>query len=1295
MATPYGHIAAFHPESESIKTYLERVQLYFAANKVPEDVQVPALLSAIGAPTYSLLSDLFAPDAPGSKSLQVISEALRRHFEPKRVVIAQRFHFHKREQATGESIADYDASLRKLASQCKFGDSLEEALRDRFVCGLRHEAIQRRLLSEVDLSYAKAMEIASAMEAADRDTKSLKGSEAILGKLQGLTGKGKDSQACYRCNRAGHSASTCKFKEASCHACGKKGHIAPACRSKSKNSSKPPQQGHGKQHRAHQLSATETPTEEDSSGDEYYLHKLGEKSSHPIKVSLLANGQSLEMEVDTGADISIISEDTRKTLFPAQKVYKSDLILKTYTGEPIRIIGQLRVRVQYGDQFAKLILVVVEGSGPSLLGRNWLKYLRLDWSRIAQVHATRLTTLNLVLDQHKAIFEEGLGSIEPYRATLQVNPDATPKFHKPRPVPLAIKGAIGQELDRMEREGIVERVDHSDWAAPIVAVPKKDGSFRICGDYKVTINQALAVDQYPLPKPEDLFASLTGGKVFTKLDLFQAYLQLQLDEESSTYVTINTHQGLYNFKRLPFGVASAPAMFQKLMDTILQGLSGVMCYIDDILISTSDERSHLDVLGEVLTRLEKHGLRLKREKCQFLMSSVEYLGHQVDASGIRPMPDKIDAVINAPPPKNVSELRSFLGLVNYYGKFVPNLSTLLHPLNHLLKVDVKWKWTPSCSQAFSHAKSELASARVLTHYDPQLPLNMAADASAYGVGAVLSHTFPDGSERPVAFASRSLTPSESNYAQIEKEALAIIFGMKKFHQYLYGRQFNLITDHKPLTAIFGPKKGVPSLAAARLQRWALLLSAYKYDISYKPSLEHANADGLSRLPLPTSGSQSDDVAHLFNIGQIQSLPVTVEDVKNATRSDRVLSKVYRYARNGWPGSVPADLQSFKSKQDEIGLEGGCLMWGIRVIIPAKLQSAVLQSLHMGHPGITRMKAIARSYFWWNGLDKDIEKLANLCESCQAVKSSPAVAPLHPWVWPDAPWKRLHVDFAGPFLGRTFLIVVDAHSKWPEVITMSSTTSQSTIEVMRSLFSRYGLPEQLVSDNGTQFTSEEFTQFMKRNGVKHIRSAPYHPASNGLAERFVQTFKRAMKASEGEGKTLNQRLSQFLFSYRASPQATTNTSPSELFLGRALRTRLDLLRPNCQSRVVSKQADQKLHHDWRSRPRRFTQGQAVMVRDFRPHTSKWMKGVVIQQLGPVTYTVEVEGKLLKRHVDHLRQWSGSASSTSVNDHTIQDNFTYSESYPDEPQETSGENEGLEDSTHRYPRRDRHPPDRLTF
>ena len=1300
MATPFGTIKEFSPESDSIKAYLERVQLYFTANAVDEDKQVPILLSSIGASTYALLSDLVAPHPPSTKSLTVISETLQRHFEPKRAVIAERFYFHKRDQAAGESIAEYDAHLRKLAVHCKFGDTLDDTLRDRFVCGLRHDAIQRRLLSEKELTYQKAMEIAQGMETADRNSKAFKGTEIAVKKLHSNPPRsGGSQQACYRCNRPGHSAGTCRFKDSECHACGKKGHIAPACRSKPRTQPRQQQPSHkGKFSKRKPETTHQIQTEaaaEGSSSDEYPIFKLGERSSKPLEVPLIINGKRLTMELDTGAAVSIISEATRKEFFPNEKLHQSKILLKTYTEEPIRLIGNLHVRVQYDDQVAKLALVVVAGNGPSLFGRNWLKYLKLNWSEIASVRSTQSEGLDALLKRHAPLFDEGLGTVEPFRATLHVDPDATPKFFKPRQVPFAIKDAIGRELDRMEKQGTIEKVDHSEWAAPIVAVPKKDGTFRICGDYKVTVNQALAVDQYPLPKPDDLFATLAGGKVFTKLDLSQAYLQLRLDEKSSDYVTINTHQGLYRCNRLPFGVASAPALFQKLMDTVLQGIPGVTCYIDDILISSPDEAGHIKTLDTVLERLEKHGFRLKLVKCQFLMPSVDYLGHLIDASGIRALPGKIEAIQSAPPPQNVAQLRSFLGLLNYYGKFIPNLSTILHPLNDLLKADRKWEWTQDCSKAFTLAKEQLSSDKVLTHYDPKMPLNLATDASAYGIGAVVSHVFPDGSERPIAFASRTLSPSERNYAQIEKEALSLVFGVKKFHQYLYGRHFNLITDHKPLTAILGPKKGVPSLAAARMQRWALLLSAYTYSISYKPTDLHSNADGLSRLPLPTT-TEKDSVDSIFNMGQIQSLPVTASDIQKATRSDRTLSKVFQHVRGGWPKEVQKELEPYKSRQDEIVLEGGCLMWGIRVIIPEHLQQKVLQSLHANHPGISRMKAVARSYFWWSGLDEAIERTAKSCPACQAVKSSPPAAPLHPWVWPDAPWKRVHIDFAGPFLGKMFLIAVDAHSKWPEVVMMSSTTSQLTIDVLRSLFSRYGLPEQLVSDNGPQFTSEEFAQFTKMNGIKHILCAPYHPSSNGLAERFVQTFKRAMKASAEEPGSLNQRLNQFLFTYRSCPHATTNVSPSELFLGRTLRTRFDLLKPDLKSKVLDKQASQKSQHDKHSKTRCFTPGQAVMIRDFRPNSNKWMPGTVLSVLGPVTYHVEVEkGKVLKRHVDHMRERmviNEGRAPTQPDPSAIQDNFDYPALSPT-PAPGAAITAPGDVPPRRYPDRDRRPPERL--
>ena len=487
-----------------------------------------------------------------------------------------------------------------------------------------------------------------------------------------------------------------------------------------------------------------------------------------------------------------------------------------------------------------------------------------------------------------------------------------------------MKPLVEDELDHLEKMGVLEKVNYSQWATPLVVVPKKDGRVRLCGDYKVTLNQALDIEQYPLPKPDDLFAALAGGDKFSVLDLSQAYQQLLLDDESRPYVTIKTHRGLYRYTRLPYGIASAPAIFQRVMDTILQGLPGVMCYIDDILVTGANDAEHLKNLEAVLKRLQQYGIHLKRSKCRFLCPRVEYLGHLIDSQGLRATKSKVEAIVNAPPPQNVQQLRSFLGLLNYYGKFIPNLASITHPLNALLHNDCKWKWSEECMQAFNLAKEKLVSSDVLVHYDPKLPIKVAGDASAYGVGAVLSHVMEDRSERPIAFASRTLSASERNYAQVEKEALSLIFAVKKFHSYLYGRQFTIVTDHKPLTAILGPKKGTPPLAAARLQRWAILLSAYKYQIEFRSTTAHANADGLSRLPLtkPSLEGNSPEPG-IFNISQIASLPVTASQLQTATRTDVLLSKVMRYTKHGWPTEVSEALLPFWRKRQEITVKNGC------------------------------------------------------------------------------------------------------------------------------------------------------------------------------------------------------------------------------------------------------------------------------------------------------------------------------------------------------------------------------------
>ena len=441
-----------------------------------------------------------------------------------------------------------------------------------------------------------------------------------------------------------------------------------------------------------------------------------------------------------------------------------------------------------------------------------------------------------------------------------------------------------------------------------------------------------------MPKAEDIFSTLNGGEKFTKLDLSQAYLQLPLDEEPQKLTTVSTHKGLFQYTRLPYGIASVPAIFQMTMDKILQGLNGVSCYFDDILVTGKDDTKHLTNLQSVFERLQEYGVQLKKSKCSFMSTSVEYLGYKIDAKGLHTIPQKVEAIQQTPYPKNVQQLRSFLGLVHYYGKFIPNLATVTEPFNQLLHKDKKWQWSPDCKTAFAKLQTALSSSPVLVHYDPNSPLRLACDASAYGVGAIISHVTPDESEKPIAFASRTLTKAEHNYSQLEKEAL-------------YGRKFTLVTDHKPLVTIFNPKKGIPSLAAARLQRWALILASYQYEIEFKPTDKHSNADGVSRLPLPHSCDMEGRVSEvtLYNLQQLDSLPVTAEQIWKATRNNLLLSKVRQYTLTGWPQNYEQALTPYYQRKNELSVECGCLMWGSRVVIPPKLQSYVLGELHVSHP----------------------------------------------------------------------------------------------------------------------------------------------------------------------------------------------------------------------------------------------------------------------------------------------------------------------------------------------------------
>lgn len=424
-------------------------------------------------------------------------------------------------------------------------------------------------------------------------------------------------------------------------------------------------------------------------------------------------------------------------------------------------------------------------------------------------------------------------------------------------------------------------------------------------------------------------------------------------------------------------------------------------------------------------------------------------------------------------------------------------------------------------------------------------------------------------ERAIAHASKTLTSAEQKYSQIEKEALGLVYGVQKFDQFIRGRQFTLLTDHKPLLSIFGPKKGIPAMSANRLQRWALRLMGYVFNIEYRSTSDFGQADGLSRLPIgPDLQFDKQDPGENRVIALIRKelqsqIPVRASQIAQSTRKDPILVQIHHYILSGWPtvAKIPEILQPYYRVREELTTSHGCIIWGLRTVIPPVFRNTLLNHLHSTHAGMGRMKAEARRYFWWPSLDRDIEQISHQCQACTENAKQPVKVPLHQWNVPQQPWQRIHVDFMGKFMNNYFLVVVDAHSKWLEVIPMRVISSLSTINALTSLFARYGLCEEIMSDNGTQFTSAEFAEFCGRHGIRHTTTAPGHPQSNGQAERYVDTVKSALTKGMTSGDALMDVLNRFLFRYRSTQHSTTNPSPAELFLKREFRTVLDLLRPD--------------------------------------------------------------------------------------------------------------------------------------
>ncbi|XP_063374893.1 uncharacterized protein K02A2.6-like [Cydia amplana] len=1257
----FGILTSFDHNTGTWQVYKNRLSQWFIANDITKDSDTTGakrraiLLSALGEATYKLAADLALPKLLHDLPYEDIHKILDAHFSPKRCVFGERFKFYSAVQKEGESYTEWAARLRGLTEHCSFSN-LEEALRDRFIMGMLSGKEREKLfaLEPGKVTLAKAVELAESVRNARAGAAPAQASSSPDQLFKIATKPSVSANAkvkCAVCGFKNHTTEQCRFANYTCRKCNKKGHLNRMCK---------------------KINYVENESVGEN-GDDGELLNIRTVNGEPMTEIIDVNGVRMKFQYDCGSAVTAISEQVYLQYFEHVPLSQPNKRLHTYIGGNICCVGIAPLVFSFWGKPHTFDVHVIRNGGPPILGRDFMAHYGLGITTPVHFCESSNNFLDILQKQYPAVFSDELGTFNKYKIKLFLKSDSKPIFFKARPMAFALRQKVENELERLVRVGILKPVEYSEYASPVVPVLKRDGSLRLCADYSVSINKQLLVEQYPLPTAQELFTKLHGGQQFSKLDLSQAYAQCVLDDESQKLTCINTHKGLFLYTRLVYGLASAPAIFQRVMECVLAGMDGVLCMLDDVLVTGANREEHLTRLRAVLQRLQDAGLTLQKAKCDFFKDELEYLGYTINKHGLKKSPKKVDAIVNAPTPTNVASLQSFLGLVNYYRNFVPSASSLLSPLYQLLQKGSKWVWNTEHNDAFMAIKKHLSSDQLLAHYNPNATIILTTDASPYGLGAILSLIDDDGVERPVSYASRTLNAAEKRYSQLQKEATSIIFGVRRFHQYLYGRTipFVLRTDHKPLISIFGPYKGIPEVSANRLQRYAMFLCAYNYTIEYIRSADNS-ADYLSRATLPgdsCTGSQSghetsagaefiDDRASYINFVVDDTLPITFNTLREECIRDLTLRQVIKYVQDGWPRKISdSDIRPYFLCRNQLSVENGCLMRGHKIVIPSRLQTKILAELHKSHLGIVKCKAEARSRLWFPGIDKAIESTIGSCLVCSQLRPTPPRAPLAVWPYPQQVFYRIHTDILGPVNNKSYLVVVDAYSKWVEVYLLNNTTSNAIIAKLYDFMSRFGLMHTLVSDNGTCFSSNEFAHFCAVNGISHITSPAYNPASNGQAESFVKVVKKGIRACllSSSAKEVDQNLLKYLFDYRNSVHTTTGVSPAQLVFGRKLRSRLDLIIPNVPAAappspdtladvVNYKQCLQTKAYGGTNK-QCFKPGDKVMFKKYLSNSKfTWNRGVVIKRLGKTVYIVQdsVTALQLKKHKNQLVAFTGTVT-----------------------------------------------------
>lgn len=941
------------------------------------------------------------------------------------------------------------------------------------------------------------------------------------------------------------------------------------------------------------------------------------------------NGKQIKFRIDTGADVTIINTHTAKSInLPIKGEREGRKHLVDAGGKRLQKEGYMEAELTYKERRANAEIHIIKGAPQNLLGIKEIDSLDI----LQRVNGIEIE------DQYPGLYRR-LGQL-PETFKIRLKEGAEPlSLPVPRRLPLGLREATERELKRMEDMGVIERVEtHRDWCAGMVVAPKSSGEVRICVDL-TRLNKSVKRENYPLPRVEETLALLEGSQIFSKMDANSGFWQIELEKQSREFTTFITPFGRFQFRKMPFGISAAPEFFQRQMTKILEGLEGVTCMMDDILVFGREEREHDERLKKVLKRLEESGMTLNRDKCEFKVREVKFLGHLVSGKGISADPEKVKAITEMEPPKNKSELKSFLGMVNYLSKFSGRLAELERPLRELQKNTSDWIWDSQQQRGFEEVKREIIAAPTLAKYELRAKHRVTADSSSYALGAALLQQNREGEWQPVAFVSRKLTEAERKYAQIEKEALAITWACGKFDYYLVGTIFEVETDHKPLVKLLGESD--LSDLPLRCQRFKLRLMRYNFTIFHTPGSKMILADLLSRpagVPTPKEERRAKKVE--MHVGSILLADETLDDmmteeIRKTAAADILYNQVVNEVESGWTQrgkNYKGEVQRYWTQRDRLSTHQGLIMRDHRLVIPRDLREEMTERIHRGHLCADKCIKRAKDSVWWPDMQKEIRAYVENCNEC-IMHRRMGHLPLKNSYLPEKPWESIATDLF-EFKNRDYLLTIDYYTRWIEVVELSNKTAESVVKKMKGMFARYGVPKTIRSDNGPCYKAKEFREFTQEWRVNHITSSPHHPESNGLAERAVGTVKRMWK------KERDKQLA--LMVYRNTP-LDSGKSPSELLFCRNLRTNLPrgsntVTEEQFKERDLLLKRDQKKHTDRRRR--------AKTQADLNPGDVVWVKtagddagqrGMVINRRAePYSYDVQIRNKTLRRTRIHLRK-----------------------------------------------------------